>query len=407
MGQTQSGSSEVPVVPEHSKVNVDMINKFWEGAVGNNESNKDHLNSKDFIDFLGSRPFAKEIFKYVSLDNETVEMHFFISRISDIMQNLNRDDASHHTLWASVIVAVELSPSIVLGIAMGSHDPIPCEATSVDELQKLVPSIARDFDTAILGRLFNNEYPVGKSSSFGLADSKLVTLTHRRLISAVLCRPTNTSDMIYQSSRDGLSFRVMAASIRHYPGSLLSLFADSDSRIYAIHCNRSQWDETNGSFDETALDTVLLQLSPELRVRRVKPRGGTNCIYFNAGNTRHFIGIGFGGREPTFRLSLGGTDFPTVKSLDLDATFEAGQLLSSVVGHEASNSEISSRVLGLEVHGLGGDDAKQRQVQKKMTDSDVRMDRKRVDRSRMVENQFDREVLFPKTFATQHDRLGS
>jgi hypothetical protein len=86
--------------------------------------------------------------------------------------------------------------------------------------------------------------------------------------------------------------------------------------------------------------------------------------------------------------------------MSVDATFEPGQLLS---GPE----EVAVSVHAIEVFGFSGADGRELQQAKKLAEAEVRSDRKKVDRSKLVQNEFDKEVLFSKTFQSNQDRLGT
>jgi hypothetical protein len=91
--------------------------------------------------------------------------------------------------------------------------------------------------------------------------------------------------------------------------------------------------------------------------------------------------------------------------MDVDATFEPGQLLSG----DSESSIIETKGQVMEIFGFGGPGAINEQSARRAADQEARMDRRKVDRMKLVQNEFDREMLFSKTFKqhAQTDRLGT
>ena len=342
------------------------------------------------------------VFKYLSLNNDTVEKEFMENRLLDLIE---REDRRHSSFvvapWVTLMDVVGISAPQALAIACHSAQPIPCELATVAQLVSQVPSLEKEFNHAVVDAILSTgkAVPHTKSTILSDADGRLLALIVPSLHTA------DQPQLLFGSASSGSSFRTMAPAIRHYAGELVVVCRD-DHRVFGFYSRRSDWTETTGGgFDETARESVLFQLHPELRVRRVNRRGCSNCVYFNASNPNHPIGIGLGGREGAFRFWLDGSDLSQVSCLASDATFESGQLLS---GEEAF--QVETTVQSVEVWGYSGSGALERQAEKKAIEKEVRQDRQKIDRSKLVQNEFDKEMLFSKTFqqsSSAQDRQGT
>lgn len=406
MGQSQSVAEPQHVHRGRRLADAEnaQFQSLWNGAI---KSESDRMSLSNFTEYFtqyGLEEISRYVFAYLSLKNESIEKDFMESRLLDIITH----DTSHHPSfvvapWETLMQAVDINPSIVLAIAahLSRIDSVNTEARSITELLVQIPSIQSYFNRSVARfALAPDTWKCEKScmSSDILGPDN----------SAILCMLISKSSgddihMLYSTSRDGFSFRSMAPAIRHYSGELIFVCKDSQNRIFGAYSNRENWSETPDVFDTGARTTFLFQISPEVRVRHVTMRGGSNCVYFNASNTNHPIGIGFGGQVGTTRLWLDGTDLSKAHSMDFDATFESGQLLSHAEGQQV----IESRVQVIEVFGLGGSSALEEQQSRREAEQEARLDRKKVDRMKLVQNEFDKEMLFSKTFKQAGDRLGS
>jgi len=125
----------------------------------------------------------------------------------------------------------------------------------------------------------------------------------------------------------------------------------------------------------------------------------------NTSNPHHPVGIGMGGREGTFRIWLDGTDMSNLTCTASDATFESGNILQS-----EDEFQTHAKIRSIEVYGFGGADAFAEQRRRKEAEEELKQDRKKIDKSKLIENQFDREILFSKIFKAGQggqDRLGT
>lgn len=334
---------------------------------------------------------ARAVFQYLSLSNASIEKEFMESRLVDLIHHPVHRESFTVAPWESLLDVLGFSPALILSVAAGVAALAPTEAQTLVDLEKQIPTLQLAFNRSVVDIALSRQHITSATSS-------ILSKTHWELI-RMIAPSDNAPDLLYSSAQHGSSFRVMAPAIKCYPGALLLVLACEDGRIFGFHSKRSEWKES-AKFDELARDSFLFQLGPELRIRRVNRNGASNCVYFNASNPNHPIGIGLGGREGSFRFWLDGTDLSRFESMSVDATFEPGQLLS---GPE----EVAVSVHAIEVFGFSGADGRELQQAKKLAEAEVRSDRKKVDRSKLVQNEFDKEVLFSKTFQSNQDRLGT
>jgi hypothetical protein len=57
--------------------------------------------------------------------------------------------------------------------------------------------------------------------------------------------------------------------------------------------------------------------------------------------------------------------------------------------------------MNIEVFGFGNEDAYEALMKKQKNDKDISDKMKKVDRAKMMENEFDKEMFFDKTFSHQ------
>jgi hypothetical protein len=105
---------------------------------------------------------------------------------------------------------------------------------------------------------------------------------------------------------------------------------------------------------------------------------------------------------------MDGDDLTTITCMETDATYEPGHV--AVSGEEDRETQVRVPIKTIEVWGYGGENSLGQQVRRRESEELVRQDRRKVDKARLVENQFDREVLFANTFKNQqagNTRLGN
>lgn len=406
MGNLTSSESESS--PHHNRGRSlperehDRFEQVWLSMCGMDPS-VDRVTSEQFMEKFQETPLiAKSVFVYLSLGNPTIEKEFLENRLLDLIGHGSSPD------WETLVESVGLTLTDVLQITLRSESSnLQTECKTLQELQTQFPSIAEIFNRSVIQFVLHfDRWHLSLTPETGLLSSLKQNMIH--LIHPNLDLSSQT--FLFSLARHGASYRALSASIRHYPGELLVLIQDVTWRTFGFFVNRSTWTETvseGRAFDELARDTVLFQLSPDLRVRRVNQRGSSNCVYFNVGNSNHVQGIGLGGKEPSFRFCIDGSDIASIRSMGVDATFQSGQVLACDPAEEAL---VKTRAQNIEIYGFGGETAIAEQQARKAAEEDVRTDRRKVDRMKLVQNEFNREMFFGKTFkqdAAGEDRLGT
>mmetsp|Transcript_34648 Transcript_34648/g.83686 ORF Transcript_34648/g.83686 Transcript_34648/m.83686 type:complete len:442 (-) Transcript_34648:52-1377(-) len=193
---------------------------------------------------------------------------------------------------------------------------------------------------------------------------------------------------LYLDWRDGRSFFRLTQGVLHYPGPTLVLCRSGENCFGAVvGC---AWEETGAKYRGSG-DFLLFQLSPKFKELHTSGRGG-NLMYFNTKMSHMPSGLGFGGQQGAARLWIP-ADFQEAHSVCSDATFEKGCLVG-----DSHDFMVRFSVDVLEVWGAGGAEADQAQGQRMQVDASTRQSARKVDRARLIENSFDKEMLFEKTF---------
>jgi hypothetical protein len=357
--------------------------------------------------FDGLQNVARIVFTYLSLNNPSIEKEFMEKRLEDISRDITGPRHSFVAApWQTLVETIGLGVQEVLQVATRSSDMgWTSELTSIVELIERFPTLEKQFNDSIEDFISEPEKWACPISEILLGT---LSVSQQRLLRMMVpSLEMEKCTRLFSFIQQGASFRALLASIKFYPGELAFVVKDVENRLFGIYCRRNSWEETLDKFDETARECIIFQLYPQLRIRRVNQRGSSNCVYLNVSNPNHPIGLGFGGQESAFRFFIDGNDVCSIKSMNFDATFEPGQVLTCLNGIEGV---IETRALSMEVYGFGGSEALDVLQSRKVAEQDIRMSRKKVDRLRMVQNEFNKEMFFSKTFkqgGKEPDRLGS
>ncbi|CAK0848100.1 unnamed protein product [Prorocentrum cordatum] len=193
---------------------------------------------------------------------------------------------------------------------------------------------------------------------------------------------------LFRDWKDGQSFGALVGGTMHYGGPALLVVRTADGHL--VGAVSSSWRELNGKFGGGA-DCFLFSVTPTLQVMRGSGRS-QNYMYFNSKNRHAPRGIGFGGQAEMCRLWLD-SDFERCHVLESDATYQEGRLLPG------DDYQIPLECACVEVWGCGGAEAAEAQGEQRSRDQGLRDQARKVDRARMLETEFDKEVLFEKAFA--------
>lgn len=197
---------------------------------------------------------------------------------------------------------------------------------------------------------------------------------------------------LFRDWKDGRSFNGLLAGALHYEGPALVLIRTSEGQV--IGALSSCWTEGNGKF-AGGPDATLFSLSPKLGVFPSVSRSG-NWVYLNSRNTYCPRGLGFGGQLNFYRLWLD-ADFEECSVLEGDATYASGPLLPP------SGLQTKFQPTVIEIWGCGGEEAAAAQHVQRQRDEGLRDQARKVDRAKLIENEFDKEVLFAHTFQATAD----
>mmetsp|Transcript_31788 Transcript_31788/g.74239 ORF Transcript_31788/g.74239 Transcript_31788/m.74239 type:complete len:473 (+) Transcript_31788:41-1459(+) len=300
---------------------------------------------------------------------------------------------------AAAVHGSELDPVESILSALWPSDPI--EAASLLEspdrirarLTEFAPclprSIAPKFSQVLLGNPMEREWPE--------IDTRILDTGSAFLLRGIDARLWSSHDWhpLYCDWRDGRAFSAFLKGVLHYPGVavLLLRLSRTNGVLGAIS---SSWEEGRGKYSGGS-DNVLFALRPCLQVLRTSGRG-SNFFYLNSRNKHAPRGIGFGGQPECSRLWLD-ADFEQCQVMQSDATYKAGMLLA-----DSKDFQERERIAAIEVWGCAGPEALQRQAEDRDREEGIRQNERKVDRSRMVESQFDREMFFGKTFAHSEEK---
>lgn len=198
---------------------------------------------------------------------------------------------------------------------------------------------------------------------------------------------------LFRDWQDGRSFREMLRGVLHYAGLAVLVLQAETGQIFGGVSNG--WEDKSGKYGGTS-ECLLFALEPTMRVLR--PQGASESYaYLNARNEYAPRGLGFGGRLECFRLFLD-SDLNSCTVTSGDATYgNRKKLLPS------SEFQKQLRISRIEVWGIGGQRAKEAQDTQRAVDEGQRDKARKVDRARMCESDFDKEMLFGNTFKAAAD----
>jgi TLD len=199
-----------------------------------------------------------------------------------------------------------------------------------------------------------------------------------------------TPTLLFNSNMHGLSLKTLTCQCNLYKSKVILLLQDTRNRIFGCFFPKGIPDDL--SWDTKNTETFLFQLKPEIRLRKWSHReSARNFIHISK------KGIHIGGTFEMSRLYVDDS-LSSFQSVGMDATFESQQLLSIVNEEEEEDELISGKVKIMEIWGLGGEEAMQEFERRKQDLQEIRMERKKVDKARILENDFDKEMFLGKTF---------
>jgi len=198
---------------------------------------------------------------------------------------------------------------------------------------------------------------------------------------------------LYRDWCDGRSFNALLKGTLYYDGPALLVARTKQGEVLGGLSN--VWEDRNGKFAGTS-ECFLFSLAPSFQVLRSSARSG-NYVYLNARNKHAARGLGFGGQPGFFRLWLD-ADFEDCYVLENDATYGTGQLLLG------SGMQRRFEPSVVEIWACGSEEAKAAQMTERARVEGIREEARKVDKAKLVENEFDKEMFFQNTFQASGTR---
>ncbi|KAF7458646.1 TLD protein [Cryptosporidium felis] len=226
-------------------------------------------------------------------------------------------------------------------------------------------------------------------------------------------------NILYASWKHGLSLQRLVASIEGYGSHVLLLIRTIDDCVFGSICT-GDWKEGNGKFcgDETCF---LISLKPFFSVIGQTGKG-RSFMYINTKYEFSPKGIGFGGEPEYSRLWLD-SSLRTGACMKTDLTYETGMLylpinknskrsscllLGTPFSAEKDESTTEMKkfsIADVEVWGLGGTQILKEYLDKKATSDYFKHERKVIDKSKFIKNEFDREYLLGNRYSQNNKQM--
>jgi len=191
-----------------------------------------------------------------------------------------------------------------------------------------------------------------------------------------------------------MSFDAMAKSLIGYEGPTVVVVQDADGNVFGALVSET-WRECGVFYGQP--NSVLFSIKPSFSLRRCRTDGtsaGTDHFqYLKIRGRQGHQGIGFGGDEYTLRLFLD-RNFEECRAAKFDLTYDEGPI------RPADQPAIFKPNI-IECWGLGGEEAAQAQVLEHADIERMQLNRRKVDKKKFVENEFDRQFLLGGTYAHQ------
>jgi len=256
--------------------------------------------------------------------------------------------------------------------------------TTLSTLNNVIPYIPRSVGSCLARVLLGSSIPGFPALKSRVLDAGLAFLL--RGVDAQLWESTSW-DPLYRDWHDGRSFNSLLKGVLHYEGPAILVLTTSNGEVFGAVSHT--WEDGNGKYGGGA-ECFLFTVIPKLQ--RLRPTGSSgNFMYLNARNKHAPRGLGFGGQQGFHRLWLD-ADFEECFVLQSDATYESGSFVSD------SGYQSSFIVSHIEVWGCGGEQSREAQAALQERAQGLRDQARKVDRARMLESDFDKEMFFGNTF---------
>ncbi|CRG95147.1 krox-like protein, putative [Plasmodium gallinaceum] len=220
------------------------------------------------------------------------------------------------------------------------------------------------------------------------------------------CFTNNEWYRLYASWKQGISFNRFINSVFHYPSPIVIVIKTDDNQILGGVCTTPLKDSHlfHGSSND-----FLFSAYPVFRIIRTNHLGN-NYVYLNSKNSFYPKGLGFGGKTECFRLFLS-DEFKESYCTQSDYTYKSGHLYFPHHKKEKDSNNIDDdddddvdsflcklSINEVEAWGCGNEKSLEEQRLSFESEEACKQERRSIDKSKIVQNSFDKEFLLPKVF---------
>ncbi|CRH01651.1 krox-like protein, putative [Plasmodium relictum] len=235
-------------------------------------------------------------------------------------------------------------------------------------------------------------------------------LTDEIVFSLRQCSPcfiNNEWYRLYASWKQGTSFNRFINSVFYYPAPIVIVIKTNDNQILGGVCTTPLKDSHlyHGSSSD-----FLFSAYPVFRIIRTNQLGN-NYVYLNSKNSFYPKGLGFGGKTECFRLFLS-DEFKESYCTQSDYTYKSGHLYFPHHKKEKDDINIDDddddddtdsflcklSINEVEAWGCGNEKSLEEQRLAFQNEEACKQERRSIDKSKIVQNSFDKEFLLPKVF---------
>ena len=257
------------------------------------------------------------------------------------------------------------------------------------------PVLEHAFPNFLRKKLFGGTLPSMPVIEHG---DKLISLT---LPALYISCPSMGQELhcLYLSTKDGLSLNRLVSGIYGYPGPMILLLRLAEDSIIGAYIGDELKDnaEYGGS-----MDTFLFSFTEKFKAFRAQGEGGGNFVYLNSkitGSQKYPAGLGFGGRTPNrARLWLDTEIESNSYVCSHDNTFEEGFLCKD------QRRMVNLNIMSIEIWGCGEEKALKCQKKARIMEQQRITNFRKVDKSMLVDSDFNKEYLMGKTFQNKEYR---
>ena len=336
---------------------------------------------KDFCSFVG-------VLEYI-VYGKSINIDVLNSSSLLILIQILSPCAELQAILPDLLISMVSAPQSLLAyISLTSSDP----KRICDYFEHHFPLLGSSFSRFVKSRIFKTSLSGPPSVPIeGRVISQVLPLLYYSTYN--LQNSSSELHPLFLSDQDGFSFTKLVQAITGYMGSMILVLKLDGDRLIGAHIGEDIRDNANFS---GSMDTFLYSLVSGFKT--FKPEYGNmqgQYIYLNSKiskSAKFPKGLGFGGDKSSARLWL---DFDLDRGSyvsDSCGTFETGKLV------ETAGHEVAITIVNIEIWGCGGEKALQAQQKIKKSDEIRATNARKVDRTELANNAFNREHLLGGTF---------